>query len=219
VENFLEVLRADGVPVVDDYLEAWLSPEEKRFASDFLADQGVGTGEILIGIHPFAANQTRTWHEDDFIRLADLLQETYGGRILLFGGERDLERCSPFVERISPAPVMAVGTTSMRQTMALLARCSLLVCNDSGIMHLGAALGVPLVAIFGPQSPVKFGPWGERCRVLYAGFPCSPCKQKFFEECAPSPRGKPQCLEAIETESVMVEIRALMKEEGRNVRR
>lgn len=52
---------------------------------------------------------------------------------------------------------MVVGSTTLRQTLAILARCRLLVCNDSGIMHLGAALGVPLVAVFGPQSPVKFG--------------------------------------------------------------
>jgi lipopolysaccharide heptosyltransferase II len=215
VENFLDVLRADGVPVADDYLEAWLSPAEERFAADFLADQRVRPGELLFGIHPFAANQARTWHEDNFVSLANLLQKTYHGRIVLFGGER--ERSSSFRERIAPAPVMVVGTTRLRQTMALLARCSLLVCNDSGIMHLGAALGVPLVAIFGPQSPVKFGPWGKNCRLLYEAFPCSPCKQKFFEECEPSPRGKPRCLEAIDTESVMAEIGKLMNDGGRDV--
>jgi heptosyltransferase-2 len=210
VENFLDVLRADGVPVGDDYLEAWLSPEEKGFATDYLSERGVGEGDLLIGIHPFAANQARTWHEDNFIRLANLLHGRYGGRILLFGGGRDLELCAPFRERITPPPVMAVGSTTMRQTMALLAHCRLLVCNDSGIMHLGAALRVPLVAVFGPQSPVKFGPWGENCRILYENFSCSPCRQKFFEECQPSPRGKPQCLEAIGPERVMAEIERLI---------
>ena len=66
---------------------------------------------------------------------------------------------------ISPQPILAVGTTTLRQTMAILARCNLLLYNDSGIMHLGAALDVSLVALFGPQSPAKFGPWGKKCRV------------------------------------------------------
>lgn len=104
---------------------------------------------------------------------------------------------------------MAVGTTSLRQSMALLARCRLLVCNDSGVMHLAAALNIPLVAIFGPQSPVKFGPWGENCRVVYRKVSCSPCRQRFFKECEPSLRGKPECLEALTVEEVLEQISSL----------
>ncbi|HEY6009714.1 MAG TPA: lipopolysaccharide heptosyltransferase II [Geobacteraceae bacterium] len=206
VENFLAVLRADRVPVHDTHLEAWLSADEQGFAARFLELHGVGAGEKLVGIHPFASNQVRAWHEENFIAVANELQGRYGARIVLFGGERDREPAARMAERIVPAPVMAVGETTLRQSMALLARCGLLVCNDSGVMHLGAALGVPLVAIFGPQSPVKFGPWGERCRVVHSGFPCSPCRQKFFTECEPSPRGKPRCLEAISVQMVLDQV-------------
>jgi len=101
---------------------------------------------------------------------------------------------------------MVVGTTTLRESMALLERCSLLVCNDSGIMHLAAAMQIPLVALFGPQSPVKFGPWGEKCRVLYKAYPCSPCKQKFFKECKPTDRMSPECVEAIRVGEVIEEI-------------
>ncbi|RII27568.1 MAG: lipopolysaccharide heptosyltransferase II [Geobacter sp.] len=210
VQNFLDVLRADGVRVEDDHLEAWLSPEEERFADEYLAACGVSPDEPLMAIHPFAANQIRAWHEDNFVEVANRLQQLHGGRIILFGGGRDGDIAAQLRERISPEPVMAVGTTTLRQTMALLARCKILVCNDSGIMHLGAAIGVPLVAIFGPQSPVKFGPWGKGCRVVYSEFPCSPCKQKFFTECKPSPRGKPECVESITVRRVMDEIEILV---------
>jgi lipopolysaccharide heptosyltransferase II len=206
VENFLAVLRADGIQVTNDYLEAWLTPDEKRFAGEFLESSGVQSGEILVGIHPFAANRARAWHEDNFIAVANSLQERFRVRILLFGGAQDAEGGEYFRERITPAPVMAVGSTSLRQSMALLARCRLLVCNDSGVMHLGAALALPLIAIFGPQSPVKFGPWGKNCHVVYSDFPCSPCRQKFFQECQPSPRGKPECVEAVTVREVLDEI-------------
>jgi lipopolysaccharide heptosyltransferase II len=208
VENFLDVLRADGVPVDDDYLEAWLSPEERAFAEDFLAARGVTENDVLIGIHPFAANQPRAWHEDNFIALANLLQTKFRARIILFGGAGDATPGDYCRERIVPAPLMAVGTTTLRQTMALLARCNLLVCNDSGIMHLAAALDRPLVALFGPQSPVKFGPWGRKSRVVYHDFACSPCRQKFFRECEPSSRMKPECLEAVSVQEVMDTIAA-----------
>lgn len=213
VRNFLDVLRADGLKVDDDHLEAWLSPEEKHFAEEYLAARGVPPDEPLMALHPFAANRTRGWHEDTFIEVANRLQCLHGGRIILFGGGRDGEAADYMRARISPEPVTAVGSTTLRQTMALLARCRLLVCNDSGIMHLGAALGVPLVAIFGPQSPVKFGPWGGNCRVVYSGFPCSPCRQKFFTECRPSPRGKPECVESITFQRVLDEAETLLREQ------
>jgi heptosyltransferase-2 len=215
VENFLAVLRADHVPVHDTHLEAWLSADERAFAATFLENRGVAEGETLVGIHPFAANQTRAWHEDNFVAVANALQERYRVRVVLFGGERDRELAAAMAQRIVPAPVVAVGETDLRQSMALLSRCHLLVCNDSGVMHLGAAMGVPLVALFGPQSPVKFGPWGERCRVVYHGLPCSPCRQKFFTECEPSPRHKPRCMEAIGVDEVLDAIKSAAGDEFR----
>lgn len=203
VLNFLDVLRADGVPVVDDHLEAWVSPEEASAAEGFLAERGVAPGERIVAIHPFCANQTRAWHEDGFVAAANALRERSGVRIFLLGGTRDREMAGRIAREIRPAPVTAVGDTDLRQSMALLSKCALLICNDSGIMHLAAALDLPLIALFGPQSPVKFGPWGKRCRILYKRFPCSPCRQKFFEECDPSPRGKPMCMETIAVDEVI----------------
>jgi heptosyltransferase-2 len=212
VQNFLDVLRADGIPVEDDFLEGWISPEEEKFAKEYLAERGISKDEPLLAIHPFAANRARGWHEDNFIELANRFQNTHGARVVIFGGNGDREPAEYLRGKIFPEPVMAVGSTTIRQTMAILARCRLLVCNDSGIMHLGAAIGVPLVAIFGPQSPVKFGPWGESCRVVYSAFPCSPCRQKFFKECKPSPRGKPECIETIIVEQVVEEMEILWGE-------
>jgi heptosyltransferase-2 len=203
VQNFLDVLRADGVPVHDDHLEAWLTDEERRFAADFLAQHGIAPAQRLIAIHPFATNRPRAWHEDNFIALANRLQSERGARIVVFGGPGDAADAQVLQQGIVPAPIMAVGRTTLRQTMALLERCELLVCNDSGIMHLGAALNRPLVALFGPQSPVKFGPWGDRSAVVYKRFHCSPCRQKFFKECEPSARGKPACMEAITVQDVV----------------
>ena len=216
VQNFLDLLRADGISVTDDHLEAWLSSEERHFADRFFEEAGVKPGELVIGIHPFAANPPRAWHLDNFIELAERIQEQYGARIIFFGGPKDLEALPTIRSAMKNPPLEAVGATSLRQTMALLSRCSLLVCNDSGIMHLAASLQVPLVALFGPQSPLKFGPWGDTCRVVSQQFPCSPCKQRFFTECEPSPRGKPMCMEAITVNDVVFEIVTLVERCDRN---
>lgn len=203
IQNFLSILAADGIPVTDDYLEAWLSEDEIFRASRFLAESGIGEDQKVVGIHPFTANMRRAWHEDNFIDLANHIQHKQGARVIIFGGKREIPLGKTFEERIDPPPIVAVGKTSLRESMALLSRCALLVCNDSGIMHLAAALHVPLIALFGPQSPVKFGPWGDDCTVVYKHFDCSPCQQKFFTECDPSERMKPMCMETITTEEVI----------------
>jgi heptosyltransferase-2 len=217
VQNFLDVLRADNIPVVDDHLEAWLSPEEEQFALKFFADAGVKHGETLIGIHPFAANAPRAWHLDNFIELANRLQREMNCRVVFFGGPKDGEAVARLKNLVLPSPVLAIGGTTIRQSMALLKRLRFLVCNDSGIMHLAASLQVPLVALFGPQSPVKFGPWGDKCRVVHSDFPCSPCRQKFFTECQPSERGTPLCMEAITVDQVLQEVQPFLSGKGAGI--
>lgn len=203
VQNFLDVLRVDGIPIVDDYLEAWLTSEEEQFAEKFYLDSGVSSGEKLIGIHPFAANPPRAWHLDNYIELANRLQSELNLRTVFFGGPRDKEAVNRLSRMVTPEPVLAVGGTTIRQSMALLKRLSVLVCNDSGIMHLAASMQVPLVVLFGPQSPVKFGPWGKKCRIVYSKYPCSPCRQKFFTECQPSDRGTPACMDSITVDQII----------------
>lgn len=213
VENFLDVLRADSIPIVDDQLEAWLTPDEQQFADQFLHEAGLKQGELLIGIHAFAANAQRAWHLDNFIELANRLSQQQHARIIFFGGPRDREALPAIRTGLGDTPpIEALGSTSLRQSMALLSRCNLLICNDSGIMHLAASLNLPLVALFGPQSPVKFGPWGKNSRVIYSNFSCSPCKQKFFKECTPSPRNRPECVEAITVDQVYDTACALLQE-------
>ena len=210
VQNFLEILRADGVPVISEHLEAWLTEDEVSFAAKFLAEEGCQAGTRLIGVHPFSAVPERAWHADRFAGIANELQKRHGARILLLGGQKDVVAAADMEKQIRPRPITAAGRTSLRQTMALLSKCSLLVCNDSGVMHLAAALDVPLVALFGPQTPDLFGPWGKRCVVATKRFHCSPCKQKFFTECKPSPSGKPWCMENITEEEVLAAAAGLL---------
>jgi heptosyltransferase-2 len=204
VENFLAVLTADGVPVLDDFLECWSTRDEREEVTALLQSHGVAEGEKLVALHPFAASTHRGWHLEDFAALSRLL-EGEGYRPLLIGAPGDRDALAPMRGLFAPSCLDLVGAMKLRVTMALLQRVDLFVGNDSGVMHLAAAAGIPLVALFGPQSPGRFGPWSTRARVIYKQYPCSPCKQKFFKECAPSPRMKPACIEAIGVDEVFRE--------------
>jgi heptosyltransferase-2 len=209
VQNFLDVLRADGIAVTDDYLEFWTTTEEEERAAALLEECGAGGAERLVALHPFAAFPPRGWPLENFAELAGNLAAD-GYRPVIIGAPGDRAGLEPVRHLFPPSTVDLVGAAGIRVTMALLRRVALFVGNDSGIMHLAAAAGIPLVALFGPQSPVKFGPWSDKARVIYSAFPCSPCRQKFFKECEPSPRMKPACIEAITVEEVYRKCRELI---------
>jgi len=217
VENFLAVLRADGIEVTDNFLECWTTPEEDASAQGFIADAGLPAGKPLVAIHPFAANPQRGWPLEEFAALAALMSG-HGYTPLLLGAPGDRSDFDAAQVLFGTGVVDLVGKCSIRVTMALLKRCSLFFGNDSGIMHLAAAAGIPLVALFGPQSPVKFGPWSEQAAVIYKKFNCSPCRQKFFTECDPSTRQRPACIEAITVDEVFAEGMALLHAEPRKER-
>jgi heptosyltransferase-2 len=204
VLNFLDVLRADGVEVTDDFLEIWTTSEEDAAAVKLLADAGVSDRPRLVVIHPFSANVRRGWPLESFAEVAAGFRNE-GCTTIVLGAPGDRKHLDTVRELFGEETIDLVGKCPLRVTMALLKRCSLFVGNDSGVMHLAAASGVPLLALFGPQSPVKFGPWSERAVVLYKKFPCSPCRQKFFTECEPSPRMRPACVEAITVDEVFRE--------------
>lgn len=216
VQNFLDVLRADGVPVVDDYLEAWTSKAEESQAEELLVRNGVGPDEKLVTLHPFSSITERGWHLDNFAALATRLA-ALGYRPLLLGAPNDRGLLDTAAGKFGTQTVDLVGKSSLRITMALLKRCALFVGNDSGVMHLAAAAGIPLIAIFGPQSPVKFGPWSKQAAIIYSQFPCSPCRQKFFTECQPSPHGKPKCIEAITVDQVVTACRSFLASQGESL--
>ena len=202
VLNFLEVLRADGVPVTDDYLECWLTPDEVRRGDEILAAAGVAPDEPLAMLHPYAAFPPRGWHQDDY---RGIVAPPCAGRVpgwWSWAVTGTGLSGSGAVPSLLPARCHWWEPVRSGRRWRFSGAGTIFIGNDSGIMHLAAAAGLPLVALFGPQSPVRFGPWGRRTRVIYKQFPCSPCRQKFFEECEPSPREKPACIEAITVDEV-----------------
>jgi len=126
--------------------------------------------------------------------------------VLLTGNvaERDLVRT--FICNYSGTAIDATEAKSVEQTAALLKRCDLLVSNDTGIMHVGAAIGTPTVGLFGPNSPKHWAPVGSRATYVYqTQLPCSPCLNLYANrwplECANSDTAR--CMHDIEVDAVM----------------
>jgi lipopolysaccharide heptosyltransferase II len=166
-----------------------VTSEEEKFAQQILAEQDLHDAEFLIGIHPGARSAVREWGEENFRTLAQRLQAQFPIKIVWF---QDPSRILPRADRNQREPLLL----PLRQFMAVLSRCGLFICNDSGPMHIATALGVPVVAIFGPGEQAWIGPLGQENRVVsQPGFWCRPC----FDYCL---FDQPYCLRTISVDSV-----------------
>ena len=162
-----------------------LSPDETAAAEARLASLGIGEDAFLIGIHPGGSSFDKRWPEKQYAELADRLARQYNGTVLLLRGPEE----AALVQNIQAAmqsDAITYAPETIRALGALLSCCDLVVCNDSGPMHIAAALDVPMVAIFGPTDHVAWHPLSENASIVRRDMPCWPCsahKCKIGWEC------------------------------------
>lgn len=160
-----------------------------------LEEAGVRPGERLVGVHPGSVWPTKRWFPERFSALAARLARD-GARVVLIGGPGDKE-LSAGVAAAAATPSLLdwTGKTTLPELLALIARLDLLVTNDSGPMHVAAAHGVRVLALFGPTTrELGFFPYGEGHRVLEADLRCRPCGLHGAKEC---PEGHFLCMRLI----------------------
>jgi heptosyltransferase-2 len=179
VYYYLELLFRAGVidkpPAVK---EIGLRPSEpdKNWAVKKLEGMGLGGPRFLVGLTPGAAfGPAKRWLPERFAGLGDRLIGALNADVMIFGSAAERPLAQQIAGLMNHAPVIVAGETSLRQLLALMAHCKLIVTNDSGPMHLAAALGVPLVAIFGSTDERATGPLGARVRIIKREVACSPC--------------------------------------------
>jgi len=163
-----------------------------------LAAAGVQAGATLVAINPSARWDTKQWPSESFATVGDRLQQNGAARVVLIGGRDERHVGKQVMRAMRTAPIDLMGQTTLKELIALLRRARLLVTNDSGPMHLAAAVGTPVIALFGPTDPARTGPYGAGHTVLRSGVPCSPC---FSRRCTNAI--ELECLTSIRPENVI----------------
>jgi heptosyltransferase-2 len=154
----------------------FLREEDRRWADGVLKDLGIPEGKPLIGMNPGATyGLAKCWYPDRFGKLGKRLAEKWEARILLFGKEEERPIVDEILHYLGTDGIDLTGKTGLLQLAALLERCTLLVTNDTGTMHMATAVGIPVAALFGSTPPLATGPWGEGHVVVRRDVPCSPC--------------------------------------------
>jgi lipopolysaccharide heptosyltransferase II len=181
VEWYLDVARALGVPAPrsESYLEFYPTEADRAEAGRVLSeagDEGSEAGYVALhvggGSNPGMRLLSKRWQPERWARVADWLAETYEATVLLLGGPgpEDRDSAAALSAALHPATrpyvVNLVGKLDWGPTGALIERCALFLGHDTGAMHLATAVRTPVVAVFGPSDPARYGPWDPSRRSV-----------------------------------------------------
>ena len=157
--------------------------EDKAQVDQFFQQHQLGDVKGAVALAPGSVWPTKRWFSDRFAALAKQLAEN-GHPIVLIGGPGDQEIGKEIETECKGQVINLIGYLNLRQSAETIRRCRALVSNDSAPAHLGAAVGTPVVAIFGPTVPAfGFYPYGEGHRVIERTLPCRPCSSHGGKKC------------------------------------
>ncbi len=179
VYYYLEMLKSLGFQSAESDIRLKLNDDYLKIAEDILEQYYVKKNDFLVGVAPGATyGPAKMWFPERFAAVADKLADNFSARVMLFGSGGDSERADLVQQHSKNDLINIAGKTSLKEATALIARCNLFISNDSGLMHLAGALGIPLVAIFGSTNPVTTSPVGGKSIIIYKDVSCSPCLKK-----------------------------------------
>jgi heptosyltransferase-2 len=212
VEAFLEAAKQVGADVLDKGLvKIWVPPEDRQHVNEFLDKQQITEEESLVGIHPGTGPSavSRRWSPDKFAQLADWLIMEQGVRVVITGSPSEVNLAEAIAERMTTEPTIATGNTNLKQFAEIAQRCRLFISVDTGPLHIAAAMGTRVIGLYGPNTPAKWGPYGDGHVTIYKALECSPCTRQYLGQV--SKCRNPICMDAITVEDVKAAVLQLLK--------
>jgi heptosyltransferase-1 len=198
LERYLDVARYLGAPNPSPSCSLPIGREVSNMAQRLAGIKKEG-GPLVV-MNPVARWRTKLWRERNFAELADRLVRERGASVIFTGSPADREVNRRIVAMMTQQALNWAGETSLRELAALARLSDLFITTDTGPMHLAAAAGAKVLALFGPTAPWRTGPYGASHRIVRSGIECSPC---FHRTCGDSVR----CMEGISVDDVMNQIR------------
>ncbi len=195
-------------------------PERDRnWADGFFQANGLKEQDLIVGIIPAGGASWgkdfsyRHWPWESYAKLADKLGAELNAKIIVFGDYSEQDICRHVQSAMRGNSVNACGQTSLRQFAACLAKCSFVICNDGGPLHVAVSQNVRTVSIFGPVDERVYGPYPRDPKhiVVTKDIDCRPCYRKFKLPACPHNR---QCIREISTEEVFEIIRQSLQLEA-----
>lgn len=177
VQRELMLLEGLGIKCEELFFDFPLRDEHRQEVKALLQHKGVDPEMSFVVINPMTTWETKHWYPARFAEVADCLSGL-GHTIVFTGGPDDISGVEGIIVAMKRTAINLAGQTGLKTLAALYQLASLVITVDTGPMHIGAAVGTPVVALFGPSAPWRTGPFGQNHTVLRAEIPCSPCLKK-----------------------------------------
>jgi heptosyltransferase-1 len=166
-----------------------------------------------VALLPVSRRANKNWPEERFISVARGLRREFGAQIYCFGGPDDVPVCAEIERSVNtdgtgPRMMTLAGRTGLVEMGSWLSAMDLVIGNDSGPIHMAAAVGVPVVAVFGPTDPRRTGPYGDMHRAIVADASCRPCHRRSCRYAAT------ECLEGVTADQVLAAAREVLRAGG-----
>jgi lipopolysaccharide heptosyltransferase II len=179
-DNFLRLLNLLGIYDKPRELEQiYVGKEDRTVVERLIQENGISHRDLVIGIHPGSGSTgvSRRWEPAKYGAIADLLTDHRGAKIVFTGtrDEQGLVRSILSTTRNTTSCSNFAGKVTLGQLPFLIKRCRVFLSNDTGPLHIAAAMKVPVVALVGPNTPMRYGPIGEGHSIIYKSLDCSPC--------------------------------------------
>lgn len=205
IDYYRRIVKKAGLSDDGPHLDLFLTHEEMAEAGHMLAENGLYPKDGIIGINPGATGGTaKRWFPERFANLAEKLCDAYGTKVVVFGGPADRALGEYIRSASNDKCVNLAGKTTLREAFALIARCSLFITNDSGLMHAAGALDVNQIALIGPTDHRATAPFGLKSRMIRLPVDCSPCRKK---DCPTDHK----CMKGIGVDMVLEEACSMME--------
>lgn len=202
VDYHAQALSALGISDPVGNPELYLRPDDHDQGDHLKASLQIGQAPLVL-LHPLARYANKAWPLERFASLADWLADQ-GAVVALIGHQSEMLIGQQIVNLTKSEPRNLMGQTRLRQLAAMMKRSALFIGNDGGPMHMAAAVGCPVLGLFGPSDPHVWGPRGEKVSVIYKGLDCEEC---FHYGCS---RGEEGCMRQISVEEVCRAVRPFL---------
>lgn len=195
VENFLDCLRVLDIHIGSKALELWPSAEADRKVGSLFSNAGWKQDDLKIIVHAAASLPAKQWPLERFAAVMKIMKQKYNARFIYSGAKGDSSLYQTIEQQGPFAGLNLSGMTTLHENLSVYRASHLFFGVDSGPMHMAAAVGVPVIALFGPTDERKWGPWGEGHTVITKRLSCYPCKP---HKCADN-----ECMKRISIEEVI----------------
>ncbi len=213
LENFLDLLIPIGINISeeDKKLEYFLSKEDYKFAYDFYSENDL-EGKTVICLHPGCGENgmPREWAVQNYIDLGNRLTDYDDNiRILITGATHEEERCRQIAENIRKNVINTAGQYRLDNVVALVQKAKLIVCSNTGMLHIASCVGTKTMGLHGPTNPLKWGSYNKKSVLIQSDKFCSPCLYLGHDYGCQVP----QCMAHISVDDVFIYIRKALNPE------